>query len=271
MSAFLLLPCDAVAREEASNGWFMSAFTGATEIAEGGKILDKRRDICSCFVRMSAAAHHARPSPAHPANAEGREACARCAAVSEARAARAAEREAMLRELAATGMAFNAALKRELAAREAAGGDDKDAPGLMELSLAYNRVAGGVRQTLALEVRLEQMAEAKLAAEEAEAFDFTAEADRVRAKVFALRPNDDPEERAQAEAAGEDHPSYEEFRWAQDYDVGLNYNEDGPLGTRALIYKAAIRDGAETGVRDYVEAVRRVWRDIEGDPATGPP
>jgi hypothetical protein len=216
---------------------------------------------------MSTRSDHTQAHAPSPANEDGAEPCACCAV----RSARMAEREAMLRELAETGMAFNAALRRELEALQTGGAREADEPTLRDLSLAYGRVSAGVRQTLALEIRLEQMAEAKLAEEEAETYDFRAVADRVRARVFAMRSNDDAEERAEAEAAGEEHPSHEEFRWAQDYDVNLRYDDAGPLGPRALIYKGAIREGANTGVRAYVEAVRRVWRDIEGEPETGPP
>jgi hypothetical protein len=61
----------------------------------------------------------------------------------------------MLRELAETGMEITRALRREVQARVEAGADEP-AHSVADLGLAFSRVARAVRQTLALEVKLEE-------------------------------------------------------------------------------------------------------------------
>jgi hypothetical protein len=72
--------------------------------------------------------------------------------------ARAAERLGMLRELAEIGMAHARAIGRRLEADEAQAGaesDPADARALRDAGLTFPRIARAVRQTLALEARLE--------------------------------------------------------------------------------------------------------------------
>ena len=72
-----------------------------------------------------------------------------------ARDQRTAEHEAMLRRLAEIGMAMAEALADEMAEVRAATPDDQGVrPSVAPLSLAYNRVARAVRQTLAMEVHV---------------------------------------------------------------------------------------------------------------------
>jgi hypothetical protein len=201
-----------------------------------------------------------------PDDVDGATTCARCAA----REARADEREAMLRELAATGMAFNAALMRELQAVEAAPAEDR--PSVAELSLAYNRVARAVRQTLALEIRIEEMAQARLKAANDDVFDFQAEADRVRAKVFAMLGGAQ-EEGDEARARGEAYPTAGEIQWARDHVIAPGGDDEDPESLLAIAfapYKAAVARGVP-GMREYVEAVQQIWEAAGCDPKTAPP
>ena len=72
--------------------------------------------------------------------------------------ARAGERAAMLQRLADIGMDMAEALAEELGERRRAKADEQtgERVSVADLSLAYNRVARAVRQTLALEARLEE-------------------------------------------------------------------------------------------------------------------
>jgi len=73
----------------------------------------------------------------------------------QARDQRTAEREAMLRRLAEIGMAMAEALADELEEVRAAAPDaEGNRPSVAPLSLAYNRVARAVRQTLAMETQV---------------------------------------------------------------------------------------------------------------------
>ena len=98
----------------------------------------------------------------------------------------------MLAELAATGMAFNAALKQGLNEIQAAALEPAERrQAVAELSLAYNRVARAVRQTLALEVAIEA-GEGKRAAAANENHHYPdeqalkARADQTRAKLWKV-------------------------------------------------------------------------------------
>jgi hypothetical protein len=68
---------------------------------------------------------------------------------------RAAERFAMLRELADIGMEIARALQSEVRARAETAVEDEAPQSVAELGLAFSRVSRAVRQTLALEARLE--------------------------------------------------------------------------------------------------------------------
>jgi hypothetical protein len=101
----------------------------------------------------------------------------------DARAARAARRFAILAELADTGVEIQRRIRGEVRALNQVKTveDLKIAPTTAELSLAYNRVARALRQTLALEVKLETPPKAaKVSPEEAEA-------DRARAAEAGAR------------------------------------------------------------------------------------
>jgi hypothetical protein len=108
---------------------------------------------------------------------------------------RAAERFAMLRELADIGMEMARALQSEVRARaEAVEVEPAEAPqSVAELGLAFSRVSRAVRQTLALEARLEddrlarqRAAEAAEDAQSQSNSELSERAARVRAKLMQL-------------------------------------------------------------------------------------
>jgi hypothetical protein len=106
---------------------------------------------------------------------------------------RAAERFAMLRELADIGMEMARALQGEVRARAEAIDPDEPPKGVAELGLAFSRVSRAVRQTLALEARLEddrlvreRAAEAAAEARSQSNNELSERAARVRAKLMQL-------------------------------------------------------------------------------------
>jgi ElaB/YqjD/DUF883 family membrane-anchored ribosome-binding protein len=107
---------------------------------------------------------------------------------------RAAERFAMLRELADIGMEMARALQSEVRARAEAVEEASEAPkSVAELGLAFSRVSRAVRQTLALEARLEddrldreRAAEAAEDAQSQSNSEMSERAARVRAKLMQL-------------------------------------------------------------------------------------
>jgi hypothetical protein len=130
---------------------------------------------------------------------------------------RAAERFAMLRELADIGMEMARALQGEVRARAEAVEDPGEAPrSVAELGLAFSRVSRAVRQTLALEARLEderlareRAAEAAEDARSQSNSEVSERAARVRAKLMQLL-----------------HPDRErDHRWDDDWFEDLS---DGP-------------------------------------------
>jgi hypothetical protein len=133
---------------------------------------------------------------------------------------RAAERFAMLRELADIGMEMARALQGEVRARaEAVEVEPAEAPqSVAELGLAFSRVSRAVRQTLALEARLEddrltreRAAEAAEDARSQSNSEMSERAARVRAKLMQLL-----------------HPDRErDHRWDDDDDWDEDLS-DGP-------------------------------------------
>jgi len=129
--------------------------------------------------------------------------------------ARAAEREAMLRRLADIGMEMAEALAEELRDRRAAPPDNAGTrPSVADLSLAFNRVSRAVRQTLALEARLQEGALTRARAANdpddnggyypgsPKWAEWSAEqARKIRAKIMAVAVSPSSEERAEREAA----------------------------------------------------------------------
>jgi hypothetical protein len=105
---------------------------------------------------------------------------------------RAAERFAMLRELADIGMEMARALQGEVRARAEVVEDDAADPSrsVAELGLAFSRVSRAVRQTLALEARLEDDRLAReRAAEDAQSqsnSELSEAGARVKAKLMRL-------------------------------------------------------------------------------------
>ena len=115
------------------------------------------------------------------------EGCACCA--DEAAQERIARQSRMLRELAQIGMNLSAALQQlaQQAVAQVAGADPPSAAALAgagavvgDLSLAHTRVARAVRQTLALETRLNQDREARLRKAQQEQDERRAELDKRR-------------------------------------------------------------------------------------------
>ena len=103
-------------------------------------------------------------------------------------------------------MAFSGALRRELETVEATPPADRAGLAtISELSLAFNRVARAVRQTLALEAKLEEDAlrREQAANDDMSYEDYQDAADRVRAKVFGLFEELDEEDRLAALERGE--------------------------------------------------------------------
>jgi hypothetical protein len=91
----------------------------------------------------------------------------------------------MLRELGEMGMEMARALRAEVRARAEAADDAGESPrSVAELGLAFSRVARAVRQTLALEVRLEEDRQARALADDG-ASRWTSEAQDAAARVRA--------------------------------------------------------------------------------------
>ena len=148
----------------------------------------------------------AHPDDAPDLDEDRAETCARCESREARRNARADERQEALVELSATGMAISGALRRELEVVEATPPADRAGLAtISDLSLAFNRVARAVRQTLALEARLEDAAILReQAANDHQSYDeVEAAAARVRAKVFDLSRLGDENDRRRALERGE--------------------------------------------------------------------
>src|SRR5579872_3557516 len=112
---------------------------------------------------------------------------------------RAAERFAMLRELAETGMEMARALRLEARAvveAEPVGGEPPRS--VADLVLAFSRVARAVRQTLALETRLEtgleQARQAKASSDHMSRSQFEGAAARVRDMIARIAGLDDEDD-----------------------------------------------------------------------------
>jgi hypothetical protein len=122
----------------------------------------------------------------------------------------------MLRELADIGMEIARALQGEVRARIEAVEPDEPSKSVAELGLAFSRVSRAVRQTLALEARLEDdrlaREQAAKAAEDAQSRSnsgMSEAAARVKARLMQLL-----------------HPDRErDHRWDDDWDEDLS---DGP-------------------------------------------
>jgi hypothetical protein len=143
--------------------------------------------------------------------------CACCSGgARDGEAARADERAAMLRRLAATGMAMIDALHDEMRAIGAANAEaGASLRSVAELGLAYARVSRSVRQTLALEAKLEtDAARRKDESSPMMSAQETAQAGAsVRARLFRLLNRDD---------AGEDGSGGDE---SEDFEPGVDEHE----------------------------------------------
>jgi hypothetical protein len=140
--------------------------------------------------------------------------------VEDAAPDRAAERFAMLRELADIGMEMARALQSEVRAQAVE--DAAEPPqSVAELGLAFSRVSRAVRQTLALEARLEDdrldRERAAKAAEDAQSqsnSELSDRAARVKARLMQLL-----------------HPDRErDHQWDDDWDEDLNDEPDAEPG-----------------------------------------
>jgi hypothetical protein len=174
---------------------------------------------------------------------------------------RAAERFAMLRELADIGMEIARALQGEVRARaEAVEVEPAEPPrSVAELGLAFSRVSRAVRQTLALEARLEDdrlaRQRAAEAAEEANAqsnSELSERAARVRAKLMQLL-----------------HPDRErDHQWDDDWFEDLSDGPDDEPGEGFVADRPAADVVAGVCGDLGIEPDLRLWAD--GDSAAVP-
>ena len=193
--------------------------------------------------------HATHPDDAPDLDEDRAETCARCESREARRNARADERQEALVELSATGMAISGALRRELETVEATPRADRAGLAtISDLSLAFNRVARAVRQTLALEARLEDAAILReQAANDHQSYeDINAAAARVRAKVFDLSRLGDENDRRRAmeRVEGED-------------DADPESDSD-----REDLFDRPETDGARTDDRSPAEVIAQVCRDL---------
>jgi len=150
---------------------------------------------------------------------------------------RAAERFAMLRERADFGMEMARALQGEVRARaEAAEDADPSEPprSVAELGLAFSRVSRAVRQTLALEARLEddrlareRAAEAAEEAQSQSTSEISEAAARVRARIARIFADADAREAAEAGDADRDDLR-EDLSDGPDVERGEGFVADRP-------------------------------------------
>ena len=193
--------------------------------------------------------------------------------------ARAAKREARLERLADIGMEMAEALCEELHERRAAPPDANGVrPSVADLSLSYSRAARAVRQTVALEAKLDADAmaqeRARAAYDDRSYDEIEAAAARVREKAFNLvqlgaeRDAARAAERAEAGDGAEDDDADDEIGDEADEDLFDRPETDGRPGADRAPAEVIAQICRDLGV----ECDLGIWTDDEegAGPDVGP-
>jgi hypothetical protein len=166
----------------------------------------------------------------------------------------------MLRELADIGMEMARALQSEVRARAEAEEEAGEAPkSVAELGLAFSRVSRAVRQTLALEARLEddrlareRAAEAAEDAQSQSNSEMSERAAKVKAKLMQLL-----------------HPDRErDHRWDDDWFEDLNDDPDDERGEGFVSDRPAADVVAGVCGDLGIEPDLRLWAEDDGAAAS---